>query len=93
MATQDVAMDSGTIDRQHVWATVVAAVFRHAIAPAHVMSTDATGAWISSEPSQVKAPQSRAANRCNKGHFYMVEAEAVASLREDAYPGEATASS
>lgn len=86
MATQDVAMDRGTMSRhiEHIGntlgATVVEAMFRHAKATAHVMSTDATGAWILPEPSQVKAPQKRASKRCSKGHFFTVVVDADAVL-------------
>jgi len=93
MATQDVAMDRGTMSRHieqignTLGATVVAAMFRHAKATAHVMSTDATGAWIFPEPSQVKAPSGRSAKRCSKGHFFtvVVDADAVLFFYEQAH--------
>lgn len=87
MATHDVPMDRGTMSRHieqignTLGATVVAAMFRHAKATAHVISTDATGAWILPEPSQVKLPSGgRAAKRCSKGHFFTVVVDADAVL-------------
>jgi len=87
MATHDVPMDRGTMSRHieqignTLGATVVAAMFRHAKATAHVMSTDATGAWILPEPSQVKATSgARVAKRCSKGHFFTVVIDADAVL-------------
>lgn len=83
MASQEVAMDRGTMARlieqvgNTLAVTVVAAMFAYAKATAHVMSTDATGAWIQPEPSQV-SPSLR--QRCDKGHFFTVVVDADAIL-------------
>ncbi len=55
-------------------ATIVAAMWRDAIADGQTISTDATGALI--QPTKAKAGTSLA---CTKGHFFtaVVEAEAV----------------
>lgn len=82
MATQEVEMSRSTMARlieqvgNTLAVTVVAAMFRHAKATAHVMSTDATGAWIKPEPSQTKP----LVQRCDKGHFFVVVADADAIL-------------
>jgi transposase len=94
LATQEVAIDRGTMSRlieqagNALGATVVAAMFAHAKATAHVISTDATGAWILPEPSQVKQPSGRyLAKRCDKGHFFtaVVDADAVLFFYERAH--------
>ena len=80
LADQGVPLDRGLMGRyvEHagntLGATVVAAMWRDAIAHGQVISTDATGALI--QPTRAKDGRSLA---CKKGHFFtaVVDAEAV----------------
>jgi transposase len=77
---QDVPLDRGMMSRyvEHAGntfgATIVAAMWRDAIANGHVISTDATGALI--QPTKAKDGRSLG---CTKGHFFtaVVDAHAV----------------
>lgn len=79
-ADQGVPLDRGLMGRyvEHagntLGATIVAAMWRDAIANGHVISTDATGALI--QPTKAKDGRSLA---CKKGNFFtaVVDAEAV----------------
>jgi transposase len=80
LADHGVPLDRGLMSRyvEHagntLGATVVAAMWRDAIANGHVISTDATGALI--QPSKAKDGRSLG---CKKGHFFtaVVDADAV----------------
>jgi transposase len=80
LADQGVPLDRGLMSRyvEHagntLGATIVAAMWRDALAHGHVISTDATGALI--QPTKAKDGRSLA---CKKGHFFtaVVDAEAV----------------
>lgn len=80
LADQEVPLDRGLMSRyvEHagntLGATIVAAMWRDALAHAHVISTDATGALI--QPTKAKDGRSLA---CKKGHFFtaVVDADAV----------------
>lgn len=80
LADQDVPLDRGLMSRyvenagNTLGATVVAAMWRDAIANAGVISTDATGALI--QPTKARDGKSLA---CKKGHFFtaVVDANAV----------------
>jgi transposase len=80
LADQGVALDRGTMSRyvEHagntLGATVVHAMWRDALANAHVISTDATGALI--QPAKRKDGSAEA---CKKGHFFtaVVDCDAI----------------
>lgn len=80
LADQDVPLDRGMMGRyvEHagntLGATIVAAMWRDAIANGCVISTDATGALI--QPTKARDGKSLA---CKKGHFFtaIVDADAV----------------
>lgn len=80
LADQDVPLDRGMMSRyvEHagntLGATIVAAMWRDAIANGCVISTDATGALI--QPTKARDGKSLA---CKKGHFFtaVVDAHAV----------------
>jgi len=80
LADQGVPLDRGLMSRyvEHagntLGATIVAAMWRDALAHGQVISTDATGALI--QPTHAKDGRSLA---CKKGHFFtaVVDAEAV----------------
>ncbi len=80
LADQGVPLDRGLMGRyvEHagntLGATIVAAMWRDALAHGHVISTDATGALI--QPTKAKDGRSLA---CKKGHFFtaVVDADAV----------------
>ncbi|MBE7451095.1 MAG: transposase [Kofleriaceae bacterium] len=72
--------------RQHTGATVVAAMWRDAIATGQMISTDATGALI--QPTKAKDGKSLA---CKKGHFFtaVVDADAVLFAYVERHTSEA----
>jgi transposase len=80
LADQGLALDRGTMSRyvEHagntLGATIVHAMWRDAIANAHVISTDATGALI--QPAKLKDGRAQA---CKKGHFFaaVVDCDAI----------------
>lgn len=80
LADQGMPLDRGLMGRyvenagNTLGATIVAAIWRDAIANGHVISTDATGALI--QPTKAKDGRSLA---CKKGHFFtaVVDADAV----------------
>jgi transposase len=80
LADQAMPLDRGLMSRyvEHagntLGATIVAAMWRDALANGHVISTDATGALI--QPTKAKDGRSLG---CKKGHFFtaVVDAEAV----------------
>lgn len=80
LADQGLPLDRGLMSRyvEHagntLGATIVAAMWRDAIANGHVISTDATGALI--QPTKAKDGRSLG---CKKGHFFtaVVDADAV----------------
>jgi transposase len=77
---QGVPLDRGTMSRyveevgSTLGATILAAMWRDAIANAHVISTDATGALV--QPAKAKDGRAQA---CKKGHFFtaVVDADAI----------------
>jgi transposase len=81
LADQGVPLDRGTMGRyvEHagntLGATIVQAMWTDAIANAHVISTDATGALI--QPASA-APDGRA-QACKKGHFFtaVIDCDAI----------------
>jgi transposase len=80
LAGQDVQLDRGTMSRyvEHagstLGATIVHAMWRDALANAHVISTDATGALV--QPAKAKDGRPQA---CKKGHFFtaVVDCDAI----------------
>jgi transposase/uncharacterized small protein (DUF1192 family) len=80
LADQGLALDRGTMGRyvEHagntLGATIVAAMWRDAIANAQVISTDATGALV--QPAKTKDGRPQA---CKKGHFFtaVVDCDAI----------------
>ena len=80
LADQGMPLDRGMMSRyvEHagntLGATIVAAMWRDALANGHVISTDATGALI--QPTKAKDGRSLG---CKKGHFFtaVVDADAV----------------
>lgn len=80
-ADQGAPLDRGTMCRytenagNTVGATIVHAMWRHAIATAQVISTDATGALI--QPEKSKDGRSMG---CKKGHFFTAVADCDAVL-------------
>lgn len=81
LADQGVALDRGTMGRsvEHagntLGATIVEAMWTDAIANAHVISTDATGALV--QPAKAKADGR--AQACKKGHLFtaVVDCDAI----------------
>ncbi|MBA3844975.1 MAG: IS66 family transposase [Actinobacteria bacterium] len=89
---QGMNLDRGLMSRyvEHagntLGATIVAAMWRDAIANGHMISTDATGALI--QPTKAKDGRSLA---CKKGHFFtaVVDAEAVLFAYVERHTSEA----
>ncbi|MGH9889016.1 MAG: IS66 family transposase, partial [bacterium] len=81
LSDQGLALDRGTMGRyvEHagntIGATIVHAMWQDAIANAHVISTDATGALIQPEKTKDGRPQA-----CKKGHFFTAIADCDAIL-------------
>ena len=81
LADQDVPLDRGLMGRyvenagNTLGATIVAAMWRDAIANGGVISTDATGALI--QPTKARDGKSLA---CKKGHFFTAVVDASAVL-------------
>jgi transposase len=88
LADQGVALDRGTMSRyvEHagstLGATIVHAMWQDALAHAHVISTDATGALI--QPAKTKDGRPQA---CKKGHFFtaVVDCDAVLFAYSEAH--------
>ena len=94
LAAQGMPLDRGLMSRyvEHagntLGATVVAAMWRDAIATGHVISTDATGALV--QPTAQHDAKRAGKTACKKGHFFtaVVDARSVLFAYAEAHTSE-----